>query len=128
MKDIYNTGSELDNRLETVMESHRTETAKQSSTETEESTSGLRAFVSRPTIAEEIAAVDVSKVAHIDLHEELARDQITDIMEDRSEKLSSFHDAVKAATAGAAADPVKVAADLIRSGIDPQEAARRALA
>ena len=110
------------------MESHRAETTKQSSTPVETPESGLRAFVSRPTIAEEIAAVDVSKVAHIDLHEEIARDHINDIVEGRSEKLSSFHDAVKAAAAGAVADPTKVAADLIRSGIDPQEAARRALA
>lgn len=128
MKDNYNTGSDLDHRLEQVMESHRAETTKQSSTPAETSESGLRAFVSRPTIAEEIANVDVSKVAHIDLREELARDQISDIVEGRSSKLAAFHDAVKAAAAGAGADPMKTAADLIRSGVDPQEAARRALA
>lgn len=127
MKDIYNTGSELDSRLETVMESHQAETAKQSS-EPQEVVSGLRAYAGRPTIAEEIANLDVSKIAHVNLHEELAGDQIDSILEARSEKLSAFHEAVRAAAEPAAVDPIKTATDLIRSGIDPQEAARRALA
>lgn len=126
MKDMYNTGSELDSRLETVMESHRAETTTKQSSEPD-TVSGLRAYAERPTIAEEIANIDVSKVAHVDLHQELAGDQMDGIMAARSAKLSAFHEAVKAATATAATDPIKIATDLIRSGVDPQEAAQQAL-
>lgn len=125
MKDFnYHPGAELDGRLEQVIESHR-ETVKESSTPAAEPESGLQAFVGRQTIAEEIAGITPTKVA--DLREELARERIEEIIDARSSKLDSFHDAVKTAAAEVAPDPVKTATDLIRSGIDPKEAARRAL-
>ncbi len=126
MKDFnYHKAAELDGRLEQVIESHRESTTKESSTPEPES--GLQAFVGRQTIAEEIANIAPTKVA--DLREELARERIEEIIDARSSKLDSFYDAVKTAAAEVTdTDPVKTATDLIRSGIDPKEAARRALA
>ncbi len=130
MRDPYNSGADLDARLEKVIETHVAETTKASSTpDQEEPISGLQSFVERRSISEEIADITPEKIAHVDLHEELARDQIDGIIADRRSKLSAFHEAVKSAAAEeTAADPVKVASDLIRQGVDPKEAARRALA
>jgi hypothetical protein len=126
MRDIYNTGADLDAHLEKVMESHGTASVKEAATP--ETESGLQAYVERRSIAEEIAQLG-NKTASVDLREEIARDKISGIMVERQSLLSSFHETVKSAAAEiTAVTPEKVAADLIRQGMDPQEAARRALA
>lgn len=124
MRDPYNTGSELDHRLEAVIDAHCAETTKESSTPT----SGLQAFIDRQTISQEIANITPEKVAHVDLREELVKEQMDGIIEGRRAALADFHEAVKSAAAAETVTPEKVATDLIRQGVDPQEAARRALA
>jgi len=125
-RDIYNTGSDLDSRLEKVMESHQP-TAKTSSTPAVQE-SGLQAFVQRPSIAEEIAAIDNSKFA-TDLNVVRAGEHIDHLIEEKSERFDSFLDTLKTASSElTVVDPVKTAQELIRQGVDPQEAARRALA
>lgn len=120
-------GSALDQRLEQVMESHRTEAPKVA-TATPEQASGLQSFVERPTIREEIAAIH-GKVASVDLNVELAKDHMDTIIEGKASRMDAFLDAVKtAADEVTRVDPVKTAQELIRQGVDPQEAARRALA
>lgn len=126
MSDVYNSGAELDGRLEKVIESHRP-SDKVASEPAPETGSGLQAYVSRPTIAEELAQLQ-SKIAHVDLREELARDKMDGILETRQSKLSGFLETVKSAAAEiSAVDPQKVAEDLIRQGVDPQEAVKIAL-
>lgn len=125
MKDPYNTGSDLDARLEQVIESHRETPTKQASEEPSKG-GGLLAYAGRPSISDEIASIG-AKTASYDLNTEIAGDMMDRIVESRREKLAAFHEAVREA-ASTPADPVKVATDLIRSGVDPQEAARRALA
>jgi hypothetical protein len=126
-RDIYNPGSELDHRLEKVMESHQP-AAKTSSTPAVEQESGLQAFVQRASISEELAAIDSSKFA-TDLNVVRASEHIDHIIEEKSERFDSFLDTLKTASSEiTVVDPVKTAQELIRQGVDPREAARRALA
>lgn len=82
----------LDARLEKVMETHHAEN-KQAA---EEPRSGLRDFATRPSIAEEIAAVR-GKVAGTDFNILRAAETMDSMLEQRAQAGDELHGALKLA-------------------------------
>jgi hypothetical protein len=127
----HQKAAEMDERLEKIMESH---SSSGSSAAPEQEPvakhSGLQAYIDGQTIQDEIQALlSRPKIASEEIRAELARERITDIVEGRREKLSSFLAETNAAVeAMSGRDPVAETQALIRQGMDPLEAARKTLA
>jgi hypothetical protein len=131
----HQKAAELDERLEAVMESHAEEAASSSDTPAVRPTtkqSGLQAFLDGQTVQDEMQAVLGrlnTKSAAEEIRTELARERMSEILEGRQEKLSSFLAETSAAVGEMNHhDPVAETRSLIRQGVDPIEAARRVLA
>lgn len=123
--------AEFDQHLEQVMESHAA-TTKTDPTEPEAAVkqSGLQSYVDGVTIHDEIQSIlSRPKTASEEIRAELAREQMSDIIEGRRTKFASFLAETSALVEKLSErDIVAETTDLIRQGMDPAEAARKTLA